>query len=200
MIFLKLSSSFIEMSSINNQKKNIRIIAGLWRGRRLPVLDVPDLRPTKDYVRETLFNWISSYLPGARCLDLFAGTGALGFEAASRGALEVLLVEQDRRIAAQLKENADMLKTAVPRIFNQMAQDYVAQLVDEINITFVDPPFSLDVLDDLLPVLLAKMHEDGLVYIEQDRAKGLPLLPEGWHYHREKSAGQVSFGLAVKNR
>ena len=164
------------------------------------MLDAPGLRPTKDQVRETLFNWIAPDLPGARCLDLFAGTGALGFEAASRGAVEVLLVEKDRKVASQLTANADRLKTAVPRIHNQTAQNYLAQLTGEVDIAFVDPPFALDVLGELLPVLAAKTHEDGSIYIEQDRAKGLPVLPEGWHYHREKSAGQVVFGLAVKSR
>jgi 16S rRNA (guanine966-N2)-methyltransferase len=177
----------------------VRIIAGLWRGRRLPVLDAAGLRPTKDQVRETLFNWIGPDLPGARCLDLFAGTGALGFEAASRGAVEVLLVEKDRKVASQLKANADMLKTTVPRIHNQSAQDCLEQLAGEIDVAFVDPPFALDVLGDLLPVLVAKMHVEGAIYIEQDRTRGLPVLPEGWHYHREKSAGQVVFGLAVKS-
>lgn len=187
------------MVSKNTQKQTIRIIAGLWRGRRLPVLDAPGLRPTKDPVRETLFNWLGPDLPGARCLDLFAGTGALGFEAASRGAAEVILVEKDRRVASQLKVNADMLKTSVPRIHHQAAQDYVAQLAGEIDIAFIDPPFALDVLAELLPALVGKMHEDGSIYIEQDRASGLPVLPEGWHYHREKSTGQVVFGLAVKS-
>lgn len=179
---------------------HVRIIAGLWRGRRLPVLDAPGLRPTKDQVRETLFNWIAPDLPGARCLDLFAGTGALGFEAASRGAAEVLLVEKDRKVASQLKVNADRLQTTVPRIHNQAAQDYLAQLMGEVDIAFVDPPFALDVLDELLPVLVARMHEDGSIYIEQDRDRGLPALPAGWYYHREKNAGQVAFGLAVKSR
>ena len=180
--------------------QQVRIIAGEWRGRRLPVLDAPGLRPTKDQVRETLFNWIAPDLPRARCLDLFAGTGALGFEAASRGAAEVLLVEKDRNVAAQLKVNADMLKTAVPRVHNLSAQEYVAQLNGELDVVFLDPPFDLDVLPQLLPVLAAHMHEEGVIYIEQDRAKGLPVLPQGWYYHREKNAGQVVFGLAVKSR
>lgn len=164
------------------------------------MLDAPGLRPTKDQVRETLFNWIAPDLPGARCLDLFAGTGALGFEAASRGATEVLLVEKDRKVAAQLKANADRLKTAIPRVHNQSAQDYLAQLTGELDIAFLDPPFAIDVLGELLPQLVAKMHDEGTIYIEQDRTKGLPVLPKGWHYHREKNAGQVSFGLAIKSR
>ena len=184
----------------NKPAQQVRIIAGLWRGRRLPVLDSPGLRPTKDQVRETLFNWIAPDLLGARCLDLFAGTGALGFEAASRGAAEVLLVEKDRKAAAQLKANTDRLKTTVVRIYNQSAQDYVAQLGGELDLVFLDPPFDLDVLPQLLPLLVERMHEDGAIYIEQDRAKGLPVLPEGWHYHRDKNAGQVAFGLAVKSR
>ncbi|PIE36960.1 MAG: 16S rRNA (guanine(966)-N(2))-methyltransferase RsmD [Gammaproteobacteria bacterium] len=178
--------------------QTIRIIAGQWRGRRLPVLDAPGLRPSKDAVRETLFNWLAPDLPGARCLDLFAGTGALGLEAASRGAAEVLLVEKDSAVAAQLQRNADSLQAQGVRVHKQSAEDYLAQLAGKLDIVFLDPPFALDVLPRLLPALVDKLAADGAIYIEQDRSQGLPALPEGWYYHREKRAGQVVFGLARK--
>lgn len=180
--------------------QSIRIIAGQWRGRRLDVLDAPGLRPTKDAVRETLFNWLAPDIIGAYCVDLFAGTGALGIEAASRGASHVVLIEKAKRNADKLREHIHTLDANSLSAFNTDALSFVQQLDQAVDIAFLDPPFELDVLPQLLPLLVEIMHEEGSIYIEQDRAKGLPALPQGWYYRREKNAGQVVFGLAVKSR
>lgn len=183
----------------NTAGNHIRIIAGQWRGRRLPVLDAPGLRPTKDAVRETLFNWLAPEINHAICLDCFAGTGALGIEAASRGAAQVILVEKDRANTKQLEANVNRLEASNISVANTDALSFIQQLDTTIDIAFLDPPFDLDVLDQLLPELVGKMHEEGAIYIEQDRNKGLPALPVGWYYRREKNAGQVVFGLAVRS-
>lgn len=187
------------MARKNLQSQAIRIIAGEWRRRRLDVLDAPGLRPTKDAVRETLFNWLASEINGAYCLDLFAGTGALGIEAASRGAGHVVLVEKAKRNADKLREHIQTLGADSLSAFNTDAISFVQQLNKTVDIAFLDPPFELDILPQLIPLLAEKMHDEGSMYIEQDRAKGLPILPQGWHYRREKNAGQVTFGLAVKS-
>lgn len=183
-------------------KNTLRIIAGHWRGRKLPVIEVPGLRPTKDAVRETLFNWLAAELSGARCLDLFAGSGALGFEAASRGASEVVLVEKEHKVAAQLRANVDLLQASQISVVCQPAQLYLQQPARTFDIVLLDPPFA----EGLLPAVLARLeeggwlHEDSLLYLEDERSRGLPALPPGWTYRREKRAGQVVFGLAEKSR
>jgi len=121
---------------------SIRIIAGEWRGRKLPVIDVDGLRPTSDRIRETLFNWLMPYLSGSRCLDLFAGTGALGFEAASRGAHNVDFVESHRQVSQALSENIKLLE-ANAIVHNMAANAFLTRSATEsFDLVFVDPPFA----------------------------------------------------------
>lgn len=172
----------------------VRIIAGKWRGRKLDVIDSPGLRPTPDRVRETLFNWIQQEIVGARCLDLFAGTGALAFEALSRDASEVVMVESDAKIVESLKQHAALLKSE-----NQSIQfaDGVSWLKREskgFDIIFLDPPFNQGYVEKCCAIIKEEslLNANGLVYIESE--KNLTL-PDGWHVKKQKSAGQVQFML-----
>lgn len=180
----------------------VRIIAGEWRGRRLPVADAPGLRPTGDAVRETAFNWLAACFPGARCLDAFAGSGALGFEAASRGAARVDLVESNRAVADQLRSNIELLD-AGQRVQShcQQVRAFLASAETSYDVLFLDPPFAdKQWLEDLPHWLEHCVAPTGAVYIEQPAAVGLPALPPLWRYRREQRRGQVVFGLAVDSR
>ena len=122
---------------------SVRLIAGQWRGRKLPIVDVEGLRPTGDRVKETLFNWLQTQIPGARCLDLFAGSGSLGFEAASRGAAEVIMVERDPTVVGCLQASAERLSAAQVTILQTDAAAYLQTSPDPFDIVFLDPPFNV---------------------------------------------------------
>ncbi|EDY85605.1 putative methyltransferase [gamma proteobacterium HTCC5015] len=179
----------------------VRVIAGEWRGRRLPVAEAPGLRPSGDAVRETLFNWLAPHILGARCLDAFAGSGALGFEAASRGAAQVDLVEYDRKVARQLEKNCEMLNAQNISVHCQRASDFLTPLDEVYDVVFLDPPFAdRQWLSDLPRWLECCVAKQGVVYIEQAVDVGLPALPAHWRYRREQRRGRVVFGLAVDSR
>lgn len=172
---------------------SVRIIAGEWRGRRIPIAEGTSVRPTPDRVRETVFNWLREALAGARCLDLYAGTGVLGFESLSRGAAEVWFVEQDRALVEAL--NAQAAKFGVrPRV---LRQDVSALLrgpaTAQFDIAFLDPPYALPV-EPLLALLPSWMAPGGLVYVERPRAVGLPEIA-GATWRRRSHAGAVEYGL-----
>lgn len=182
----------------------LRIIGGRFRGRLLPIPDQPGLRPTPDRVRETLFNWLAPVIEGARCLDLFAGTGALGLEAASRGASSVILIERSEQAVRQLRHNLQTLAT--PGV--QLTQGDALEWLDDaarsgalgpFDIVFLDPPYAAGLLGPACE-LLARHHwvkQGGRIYLEAALAAGFPPLPEGWGLIRERTAGQVRFGLAL---
>ncbi len=184
------------MTRTTNQ---LRLIGGRFRGRRLPFPDQPGLRPTPDRVRETLFNWLAPVIQGARCLDAFAGSGALGFEAASRGAGEVVLIERSPLVARQLQANAQTLGVAEMRIRQADTLQWLAAAGQPFDIVFLDPPFA----DDLLEPAIAHLAGNGWlapgarVYLETAHQSGFPPLPENWELIRDKTAGQVRYGLAV---
>lgn len=173
----------------------VRIIGGAWRRRWLPVAPVPGLRPSADAQRETLFNWLQPVLPGANVLDLFAGTGALGLEAASRGAASVLLVEKSVPAARQLEANCASLKADQVTVrqvdaLRLLAHGRSAAQLEPFAVVFVDPPFGKGLV---LPVLQALVAGDWLapgarVYVEQE--SGLPA-PGGWTVLRERTGGQA---------
>ena len=177
----------------------LRIVAGKWRSRLLPVADEPGLRPTSERIRETLFNWLASTVEGSRCLDLFAGTGALGFEALSRGAREVVFVENSAGAAAMLKESADVLEATDARIVKADATSYLKGDPQPFDIVFLDPPFAADLLEDLCRLLSEGnwLAEGARIYLEQDRERPLPELPDGWTLLNEKTAGQVRYALVT---
>jgi 16S rRNA (guanine966-N2)-methyltransferase len=179
----------------------LRIVAGNWRSRLLDVADVPGLRPTSQRIRETLFNWLSMRIPGARCLDLFAGTGALGLEALSRGAGSVVFVEQSAQAVTMLRNNIGLLDADGASVIQA---DAVAWLRGEhgpaFEIVFLDPPFAADILDDLCRLLEQQdlLADDALVYLEQDKSRPEPRLPDNWRLLKSKTAGGVRYMLAQR--
>ena len=171
----------------------VRIIAGEWRGRRIEIPDGTAVRPTPDRVRETVFNWLRDSLPGARCLDLFAGTGVLGFEALSRGAAEAWLVEQDAKLVDALRATAQTLG-ATPRIVRRDALAFLREPpAARFDVVFLDPPYAAP-LDPLLAVLPAWLSSRALVYVERPRSEGLPA-PSSASWVKRSHAGAVEYGL-----
>jgi len=184
--------------SLPGASGKLRIIGGEWRSRQLPVLDLPGLRPTTDRVRETLFNWLQNDVPGARCLDLFAGSGALGFEAASRGAVSVTLLELQPTASDQLATNIQRLQAQNLQLIRANALDWLAQYQGEaFDLVFLDPPFASDLLEPAICCLHQHqlLSSDACVYIECDASQPLPELPSGWQLTKQKKAGQVSYYL-----
>jgi 16S rRNA (guanine966-N2)-methyltransferase len=177
---------------------SVRIIGGKWRRRRIAIAAGTDLRPTPDRVRETLFNWLDPLLEGARCLDLYAGTGVLGFEALSRGAASAVLVEHDALAARALERERDELG-AMAEVVCADAPTYVkASGIDSFDIVFVDPPYRQDAVP-VLEALLRELRQGALLYLERERG---PLWPDvaGLEWSKRSVAGGVEFGLARVNR
>ncbi len=176
----------------------LRIVAGNWRSRVLPVAAVEGLRPTSERVRETLFNWLGPRIVGQRALDLFAGSGALGFEALSRGASDVVFVERSTRAVAALREAASLLDASGADIRNDDANRYLnACEPDSFDLVFLDPPFADDSLTELCRLISDKriVRRGGRVYIEQDRQANEAVLPGGWELLKSKTAGNVRYSL-----
>jgi 16S rRNA (guanine(966)-N(2))-methyltransferase RsmD len=172
----------------------VRIIGGQWKRSKLPVADRPGLRPTPDRVRETLFNWLGQELAGWRCLDAFAGSGALGFEAASRGAAEVLLLEQDAEAVARLRAAQQRLQAGTLRVERADALAWMARApAGSFDLVLLDPPFDSDLMARALPLAGRLAADYGLIYAEQRQP--LTALPEGWALHRQGRAGAVHFHL-----
>lgn len=174
----------------------IRIIGGSLRNSRLQVPELPGLRPTAERVRETLFNWLAPVIAGARCLDLCAGTGALGIEALSRGAASVQFVERDARAAQALRDNLRRLKVSVGQVAAVEAGLFLQGAPQPHDVVFIDPPFALE-----LWAALARQLEQGgwlaaraWVYVESPRASALQL-PQSWRLQREGHAGEVRHAL-----
>jgi 16S rRNA (guanine966-N2)-methyltransferase len=179
----------------------VRIIAGTWRGRRLVFAPVPGLRPTPDRVRETLFNWLVPVIRDARCLDLYAGSGALGLEAASRGAAEVVLVDKDPQVVAALGRQREMLGAHQVRVVQADVLQWLSGPPTAFDIVFLDPPFRREMLLPCIQLLERRgwLADQARVYIEAE--KGLvPELPENWELLRSKAAGQVGYHLAGRSR
>jgi 16S rRNA (guanine966-N2)-methyltransferase len=175
----------------------VRIIGGQWKRSKLPVADKPGLRPTPDRVRETLFNWLGHDLSGWRCLDAFAGSGALGFEAASRGAAEVLLLERDPELVHILQTAKQRLRGTSLRIERAEAIAWMTRARgDSFDLTFIDPPFDSALAECALPLATQLMAAHGLIYLESRHA--MAAAPEGWRVHRQGRAGAVHFHLLCR--
>ena len=180
---------------------SLRIIGGTWRSRRLKFIDSPKIRPTPDRVRETLFNWLATNINGATCLDLFAGSGALGFESMSRGADQVVLVEEDARIAAMLNEQKDLFNAQAIEIKNQNALTYLQDVNQQYDVIFLDPPFDSDLLEKVIPMILKQqvLSGGGSLYVEsaaqQKAIKCLETSLETLNCIREKISGEVRYAL-----
>lgn len=181
---------------MNGKPGQVRIIGGRWRGTRLAVAARPGLRPSSDRVRETLFNWLMPKLPGARVLDLFAGTGALGLEAVSRGAAHATLVERDPQAAAHLREVRLRLRAeqAVQVVEADAPAWLSAQGEGGFDLAFVDPPFDGGMWDAVLPVLLPRLAAGAWLYVEAPPAQAIGL-PADWTLHRQGSTREVRFAL-----
>lgn len=173
----------------------IRIIGGIWRGRRLQVADRPGLRPTPDRVRETLFNWLAGSIGGARCLDLFAGTGALGFEALSRGARGAVMVEQNRELARRLQTNKAALAAASAEIFQAEALAWLGGPRDPFDIVFLDPPFHQDYVKKACALLVNRGHLAPSAYIYTETERGVASPAPGLIELKQARAGQVEYRL-----
>ncbi|QWP79375.1 16S rRNA (guanine(966)-N(2))-methyltransferase RsmD [Lysobacter sp. K5869] len=193
------------------QAGKVRIIGGRWRGTRLNVGDAPGLRPTSDRVRETLFNWLQPMLPGARVLDLFAGSGALGMEALSRGAAQAVLVERDPALAAELRALAARLPGGeAARVVQADALAWLAQQAAAgdsgpdrgaagegapgFDLAFVDPPFAAGLWDAVWPALLPRLAPSAWLYVEAPLETPLAL-PAPWTLHREGATREVRYAL-----
>jgi 16S rRNA (guanine966-N2)-methyltransferase len=177
---------------VHSNKGKIRIIAGEYRGRRIAVPHRPGLRPTPDRVRETLFNWLGQTLEGKRCLDLFAGSGALGFEAASRGAARVVMVENDREVFAALQETRDLMRAETVEVIFGDAFDYLARGTERFDVVFLDPPFRQNALPAVLERLPERLAPGARVYVEAPEP--LEASPS-WRELKRSRAGQVSYQL-----
>ena len=179
----------------NLVRNQVRIIGGEYRRRVLSFPDVPGLRPTPDRVRETVFNWLGQKLDGLSCLDAFAGSGALGFEARSRGAARVVMLERDRQASAALQKNVQMLSMSGVEVISADALRYLAQAGEKtgelFDVIFLDPPFALNLMDEALNVAATRLRTGGRIYAEAAK----PLAPQGFVVLRQGRAGQSHFCL-----
>lgn len=173
----------------------LRIIGGEWRSRKLQFIDAPGLRPTPDRIRETLFNWLQGKIHNVLCLDLFAGSGALGLEALSRGAKDVIFVEKTTAIANKLKENLALLK-ADATVINSDALSYLnttADVKQSFDVIFLDPPYRLGLIEKSLSGLIEKklIDENTLIYLEHEAEDSFDWTEYGLEVLKQASAGQV---------
>ncbi len=189
----------IRRASPPRARQQLRIIAGRWRGRRIDFPDLPELRPTPDRVRETLFNWLQEIVEGSRCLDLFAGSGALGFEAASRGAASVVMVDRDPKVVQHLRRQAGMLGAAQVEMILAQAQAYLAPSPPPFDIVFLDPPFESGLLADVCQALEQHcvLKTGARIYLETRASAEPPPIPGSWTMLKSRRAGQVGYHLAV---
>lgn len=185
-------------------RSQLRIIAGSWRGRKLSFLDREGLRPTTDRVRETVFNWLQMDLAGSRCLDLFAGSGALGFEAASRGASKVVLVDNDKDTVKMLSDNLDLLSaTQVTAVCDDVIH-FLNNCDFMFDVVFIDPPYRLDVIAQCCELLESKqcLSDHAKIVIECDASIDLSKesngLPDNWQCSKRKTAGQAGYHLFIR--
>jgi 16S rRNA (guanine966-N2)-methyltransferase len=180
-------------------RHEVRIIGGRWRGRKIRFPAASTIRPSPDRVRETLFNWLAPAIRGTRCLDLFAGSGALGFESLSRGAASAVLVERDAAVVGHLKSLAKELAADTASVVQGDALDWLSRPGERFDVVFLDPPFG----SGLLPDLLRRLEGGGwlapgaMIYIECRKTEGAPELPAGWRMHRRGQAGDVGYYLVT---
>jgi len=190
-------------SSKNSAQNNtLRIIAGKWRGRKVPFPDSEGLRPTSDRVRETLFNWLAPAITDARCLDLFSGSGALSFEALSRGAEHATLIDASSRVSSQLQKNLNELQCNNANVLTTNAINWLKDtkgLEKPFDVVFLDPPFNQQLVAPSCELLNNQglVEEGSYIYIETEANLALQI-PQSWHIHREKKAGQVAYYLCIK--
>ena len=188
-------------NALQKNAGELRIIGGEWRGRKIRFPAVPGLRPTPDRVRETLFNWLAPVIAGSRCLDLFAGSGALGLEALSRGAAHVAFVERDRAAARHLEETASALAPGRASVCYADALAWLKGRATIADIAFIDPPYDSALLPEAMRALESGgwLAPDAFIYLEAPAKAGLPALPPTWSMHRTGRAGAVGYHLARRS-
>ncbi len=176
----------------------LRIIGGEWRGRKLRFPDAPNLRPTPDRVRETVFNWLAPMIHGARCLDLFAGSGALGLEALSRGAAFTTFVDSHKKVTQSLRAHLDLLNcNNKAQVLQLDGVKYLQGQAEQYDLVFLDPPYHLDFMQKVVPLLEDNnwLADNAMLYLEIEKRQSLPELPENWQLLKEKTAGEVNYFL-----
>jgi len=189
-----------KQSAKPSNKGSIRIIAGLHRGRKLPVLMAEGLRPTTDRVKETVFNWLMPFIQDTKCLDCFAGSGGLGFEALSRGASHVSLIELNKAAAQQLTENKVLLQANNISVINSDALNFIRKNTQRFDVVFLDPPFRKNFVEQTAQLLNENsLADNALIYIEMESEDNNQQLPLNWKLLKEKIAGQVIYRLYQKN-
>lgn len=178
-------------------KNKLRLIGGIWRSRYIYFVDAPGLRPTPARVRETLFNWLQNDIVGSRCLDLYAGSGALGFEAASRGAKLVVQVEKNAQACKSLKENTETLAADQITIINMDVSRYLAQNAKIFDLVFLDPPFSQNLAAPTCQSLEQHgwLKHGAKIYVETESHPDLSGIPDNWKLLKSKKAGEVGYHL-----
>jgi len=183
--------------SLKNAPQQVRIIGGVWRGSKLPVMMRDGLRPTASRTRETLFNWLQPMIQGSHCLDLFAGSGVLGFEAVSRGAARADLIEMDRQVVDILQQQALRLHARQVNIVHQAAQKFISQTDHQYDVVFIDPPFhEIDLANFLTQLHTTQIVKtDAKIYIEAPKQCLPDELPTNWVWQRQSKAGEVEYGL-----
>ena len=186
------------MSKSRRLQRKVRIIGGKWRSRNVTFPEVPDLRPTADHIRETVFNWLLTYVAGANCLDLFAGSGALGFEALSRGAAHVTFIDRSDQVIDVLKKNAAILEAINVEFIRAECPSDIPSLKNiPFDIVFLDPPFRQGLIRKVGGWLerMQIMSKEALIYVEVEKdLKSLPV-PENWKVYRRKETGSLSYNL-----
>jgi 16S rRNA (guanine966-N2)-methyltransferase len=189
-----------QTTAVPAPKRVLRIIGGAWRGRRLRFPPLAEIRPTPDRVRETLFNWLATRVSGARCLDLFAGSGALGLEALSRGAGQVTFVERDALAARELRARLSEWEAIGGRVEQADALRFLSGPAEPFDIVFLDPPFASDLLEPAAGKLEERqwVAPGGLIYVECAARDGLPPLPGTWQLMKAKQAGEVGYHLLAR--
>ncbi len=189
-----------QTKSSSNKLNTIRINAGEWRSRIIKFPDVDGLRPTPERVRQTVFNWLGQDLTGQICLDLFAGTGVMGFEALSRGATAVVMVEKSLSAYQALVANKQALQADRATLLNQDAIQFLAVNQQKFNLIFLDPPYNQQWVNKVLPMLVKHLHADGLIYVEAEyAAEDAPELMVDWIVLKQGKAGNVFYHL-LKSR
>ena len=184
---------------MSNKKNQLRIIGGRWRGRKLSIANLPGLRPTGDRIRETLFNWLAADIHDSQCLDLFAGTGALGLESLSRGAKHVTFLEKHPAATQQLQENCQQLNAVDTHIIKQDAITWLQNhslKKHSIHIVFIDPPFAENLWQACIEALNSSelLAENAVIYIETPKHTILSV-PKDWQLYKEKTAGDICYRL-----
>ena len=198
----KTSSSSRSTASAG-RSGTIRLISGQWRGRKLPVHDVEGLRPTTDRVKETLFNWLATDVRHSRCLDVFAGSGSLGFEALSRYASYVMMIEQEPKAARQLQQNLQTLQCTQAQVVCRDALQVLQQPCTEpCELVFLDPPFRKELLSQVIPLLEQQgwLADSALIYLERENEGTPPVIPANWQLLKDRQAGQVCYQLYLRER